>query len=66
MYTKYLKNADRDAMQYVVVPTAGIVVPIVYMPAKSEAYTSIFAGNLVDVNEYLQNGAIHYPGTAKL
>ncbi len=49
---------------YLVIPTLGIVTPIIGIPVDSPDYTAMANGKEIDINSYLVNGVIHYAQTA--
>jgi sortase (surface protein transpeptidase) len=51
--------------QYLVIPTMGLVVPIVDVPAGSADYQSLSAGQTININDHLINGVMHFPQTAE-
>lgn len=58
----YEEHRFSDA--YLVIPTMGLVVPIVDVPNGSQDYATLAAGKTISINTYLQNGVMHYPQTA--
>lgn len=49
---------------YLVIPTLGIVTPIIGIPVDSADYVAMTNGKDIDINSYLVNGVIHYAQTA--
>ena len=62
-YTQNLPERDKQASAFVVIPTAGIIAPIQYLPEGVDR-ESLISGREIEVNPYLQNGVIHYPNSA--
>jgi LPXTG-site transpeptidase (sortase) family protein len=63
-YLQHLPESERGAMQYVVIPSAGIIAPIVEADRDSVDFQTIVSGRHVEINNYLHNGVMHYPTSA--
>lgn len=62
-YLASLPAQDRNALLYVVIPTAGIIAPLNEMPEGIDRSTLI-SGRDIHVNPYLRDGVLHYPNSA--
>lgn len=56
---------DKDEGMYVVMPTLGLIAPIVFVPEGTADFSTMSAGGLIDINKYLIDGVMHYPTTGK-
>lgn len=64
-WKQVLVQQDRDAQKYIVIPSNGMVVPINEVKEKTSDFDEMINGREIDVNKYLQNGGVEYPGTSK-
>lgn len=55
---------DKDAGTYIVLPNQGIISPVVDIPSTDANRKKLISGHEIDVNKYLKNGMINYPGTS--
>lgn len=51
---------DRNADVYIVMPTIGVSAPIIFVPEGTADYNTMTAGKQIDINKYLDRGALHY------
>lgn len=58
-------EAHRYNDAYLVIPTVGLVAPIVDIPEWSADYTALSAGKTININNHLVNGVMHFPNTAE-
>jgi uncharacterized repeat protein (TIGR01451 family) len=61
--TTWWYEQDRNADYYIVIPRLWIVTPIVTVSKESSDYTAALKGKTIDVNSWLQQGVMNYPGT---
>lgn len=59
-----LPEQDRYEKTYIVMPTLGLVAPVVQISAWSVDFQTMQAGEEIDINKYLINGVLHYPWSA--
>lgn len=59
-----LPEQDRDESLYIVIPTLWLVAPIVTVPEGSRDYITMIDGKEIDINSYLVDGVMHYPGSS--
>ncbi len=52
---------DRAEEMYVVMPTLGLITPVVFVPEGSTDFTTMAAGKQIDINKYLVEWVMHYP-----
>jgi len=50
-----LPESDQEADEYVVLPSNGMITPIVHVPEESSDYAKLINGREVNVNKYLQS-----------
>lgn len=55
---------DRAERMYIVLPTLGIVAPVVFVPEWTTDYTMMSQWKEIDINKYLVEGVMHYPSTS--
>lgn len=53
-----------SAQSYLVIPTLGLITPVIYIPEHSSDYRTMRAGEEIDINLYLVDGVLHYASTA--
>lgn len=58
-----LPEQDRSRELYIVMPTLWLVAPVIQVPAGSADYATMQGGGEIDINSYLLDGVMHYPGT---
>lgn len=58
-----LPEIDKNASEIIVTPSNGMVIPVVNVPNFEKDYSELISGREIDVNKYLKNGALKYPGT---
>lgn len=49
---------------YIVLPTLGVIAPVVDVPKSTDDFEDMMAGGEIDINKYLNDGVMFYPGTA--
>lgn len=54
---------DHSAEMYVVLPTLGLITPVIKVPEWTSDYKEMTGGKEIDINKYLNNWVMHYPGT---
>lgn len=54
----------QDESMYIVLPTLGVVSPVVDVPKSSNDYDNMMAWEEIDINKYLNDGVMFYPWTA--
>lgn len=54
---------DRYAERYIVIPQLGIISPVLDIPAGSDDFQRMSDGQSIEINSYLHDGVIKYPGT---
>ena len=54
---------DRDAYMYIVLPTLGVVSPVVHVPKGTKDFNDMIVGKQIEINNYLDRGVMHYPRT---
>jgi sortase (surface protein transpeptidase) len=59
-------ETDRNDDMYIVLPTLGMISPVVSVPKDSADYTNMAAGKEIDINKYLNEGVMFYPRTGKI
>jgi hypothetical protein len=52
--------------QYLVIPAMGLVAPIIEVDKNSDDYKNTLKGKAVKYDKYLEDGPVHYPGTASI
>lgn len=57
---------DRNDAMYIVLPTLGMISPVISVPKDSADYTNMAAGKEIDINKYLNEGVMFYPRTGKI
>lgn len=57
-------TGDKHADIYLVIPTLGIITPIIVIPETSKDFERMSNGYEIDINSYLVNGVLHYAQTA--
>lgn len=57
---------DKDADEYVVIPSLGIITPVNNMEESDETFDSIISGQEFNINPYLHSGVLRYPGSAQV
>lgn len=62
VWKEKLPEQDRWANEYIVIPSRWLVMPIVFIPETNIDYWKVRKGQNIEVNSYLQNGALSYPG----
>jgi sortase (surface protein transpeptidase) len=55
---------DREKESYIVLPSVGIIAPIIYIPEDSNDYKAAKRGESVDMNRYFLGGVSLYPTSA--
>lgn len=59
-------SEDKSEDMYIVLPTLGLISPVVPIPADSQDYKDMANGKEIDINKYLVEGVIFYPKTWKI
>ena len=54
---------DRNDDMYIVLPTLWLITPVVFVPEGSEDYKNMTTWKEIDINKYLPEWVMHYPGT---
>lgn len=54
---------DKDEFMYIVLPTLGIITPIVFVPEWSSDHTAMTSGKEIDINKYLVEWVMHFAGS---
>jgi hypothetical protein len=54
---------DRNEDMYLVLPTLGLITPVVGVPRDTPDFDAMVAGKEIDINKYLVEGVMHYPNT---
>jgi len=54
---------DRNDDMYIVLPTLGLITPVVFVPEWSTDYKNMTSWKEIDINKYLPEGVMHYPWT---
>jgi len=57
------EEKDKAAEMYVVMPTLGLITPVIMVPEGTNDYVNMTTGKEIDINKYLNDGVMHYPGT---
>lgn len=55
---------DRNADMYIILPSLGVVTPVILIQSWSADYEKMSKWGEIDINSYLVNGVLHYPQTA--
>lgn len=61
--TNLLPEQDRSGALYIVLPTLWLISPVIIVPEDSADFVAMQAGDEIDINKYLVDGVMHYPGT---
>jgi sortase (surface protein transpeptidase) len=62
-WTALLPEQDRAGDLYIVMPTLGMISPVILVPEDSADYLAMQGGGEIDINKYLVDGVMHYPWT---
>ncbi len=54
---------DRNDDMYIVLPTLGLITPVVFVPEWSTDYKNMIGWKEIDINKYLPEWVMHYPST---
>lgn len=54
---------DRDDDMYLVLPTLGLVTPVVNVPRDSKDFATMVSGKDININQYLVEGVMQYPNS---
>jgi len=54
---------DRNEDMYMVMPTLGLITPVVFVPEDSVDFNNMVSGREIDINKYLPEWVMHYPNT---
>lgn len=57
-------SGAQDYPLYVVIPTLGLIAPIVEIPPWTKDHMQMIDGKSININTYLSSWVLHYPGTA--
>lgn len=57
-------DEDKNADIYIVIPTLGIITPVIVIPKWSADYQNMSKWREININNYLVNGVLHYTQTA--
>jgi len=62
-WTEQLPEQDKNANLYIVIPSVGVVTPIIDIPEWDKAFSTLVSGKDATLSQYLNNGVLHYPRT---
>lgn len=54
---------DRNDDMYLVLPTLGLITPVIDVPKDTDDFKNMVAGKEININKYLVEGVMHYPNT---
>jgi hypothetical protein len=54
---------DRAEEMYIVMPTLGLISPVVMVPEDTQDFTDMINGREIEINNYLVEGVMHYPNS---
>ncbi len=54
---------DRNDDMYIVLPTLWLITPVVFVPEWSKDFKDMTSWREIDINDYLPEWVMHYPGT---
>ncbi|MBS9784280.1 sortase [Candidatus Gracilibacteria bacterium] len=63
-WKKVLSPKDQNADKYVILPSQGLIVPVISLKEKNPKFQDFINGKEVDINPYLKDGAFEIPGTS--
>lgn len=58
------RDEYKNEAMYIVLPTLGVISPVVDVPESTDDYEDMMSGKEININKYLNDGVMFYPGTA--